>query len=270
MKYSSIGIIFLILINNTYAINLPSTSANLQRLKENIVALDHTREKSQKKRSQLNKISHNPLYKEYGVFIDYLSFRINADCEQITKQYGQKQIEYLPCELKQYQLDDNSYTTSEEARQGLEDELMQALGEFDEMLLEEEEMIAQTSSKRSSGQMGGDASSNGSGTSNANQGKSEQEREGSETAQNSNKESESSEMEGETKDTNSDSSHQKRESGRGYGKKSAKDNKRNKLDKIDDDIVARQLKEAAEAEKDPELKEKLWDEYYRYKQNTIK
>ena len=35
----------------------------------------------------------------------------------------------------------------------------------------------------------------------------------------------------------------------------------------DDDIVARQLREAAENETDPELKEKLWKEYYEYKNN---
>lgn len=34
----------------------------------------------------------------------------------------------------------------------------------------------------------------------------------------------------------------------------------------DDDIVARQLREAAEKETDPELREKLWEEYRRYKQ----
>lgn len=34
----------------------------------------------------------------------------------------------------------------------------------------------------------------------------------------------------------------------------------------DDDIVARQLREAAMKEKDPELREKLWDEYRNYKQ----
>lgn len=33
----------------------------------------------------------------------------------------------------------------------------------------------------------------------------------------------------------------------------------------DDDIVARQLREAAEKETDPALKEKLWEEYYEYK-----
>jgi hypothetical protein len=38
--------------------------------------------------------------------------------------------------------------------------------------------------------------------------------------------------------------------------------------KEDDDIVARQLREAAENETDPELKEKLWKEYEDYKKNT--
>ena len=38
--------------------------------------------------------------------------------------------------------------------------------------------------------------------------------------------------------------------------------------KDDDDIVARQLREAAENETDPELKEKLWKEYEEYKKNT--
>ena len=36
----------------------------------------------------------------------------------------------------------------------------------------------------------------------------------------------------------------------------------------DDDVVARQLREAAEKERDPELKERLWEEYRRYKQGT--
>lgn len=35
----------------------------------------------------------------------------------------------------------------------------------------------------------------------------------------------------------------------------------------DDDIIARQLREAAEKETDPVMKQKLWDEYRRYKQS---
>ena len=36
-------------------------------------------------------------------------------------------------------------------------------------------------------------------------------------------------------------------------------------DSNDDDVVARQLRAAAESEQDPVLKEKLWDEYRKYK-----
>jgi hypothetical protein len=39
-------------------------------------------------------------------------------------------------------------------------------------------------------------------------------------------------------------------------------------DGSDDDVVARQLREAAEKETDPELKKKLWDEYRKYKKGT--
>ncbi len=35
----------------------------------------------------------------------------------------------------------------------------------------------------------------------------------------------------------------------------------------DDDVVARQIREAAMRETDPELREKLWDEYRKYKKN---
>jgi len=39
-------------------------------------------------------------------------------------------------------------------------------------------------------------------------------------------------------------------------------------DGSDDDVVARQLREAAEQESDPELRDKLWEEYRRYKQGV--
>jgi hypothetical protein len=36
----------------------------------------------------------------------------------------------------------------------------------------------------------------------------------------------------------------------------------------DDDIIARQLREAAQKERDPELRAKLWDEYRKYKKGA--
>ena len=38
----------------------------------------------------------------------------------------------------------------------------------------------------------------------------------------------------------------------------------------DDDVVARQLREAATKEKDPAIREKLWEEYREYKKGTGK
>lgn len=45
---------------------------------------------------------------------------------------------------------------------------------------------------------------------------------------------------------------------------------KNRYDPKDDDIVARQLREAAEEETDPELRKKLWKEYENYKKNKGK
>ena len=53
-----------------------------------------------------------------------------------------------------------------------------------------------------------------------------------------------------------------RRSGEGSSRKDQR-----RADYEDDDIVARQLREAAENETDPELKEKLWKEYEEYKKN---
>jgi hypothetical protein len=39
-------------------------------------------------------------------------------------------------------------------------------------------------------------------------------------------------------------------------------------DGSDDDVVARQIRKAAESETDPELQKKLWEEYRKYKQGT--
>ena len=54
---------------------------------------------------------------------------------------------------------------------------------------------------------------------------------------------------------------------KGQGQGHKKD-RGSRYSKEDDDIVARQLREAAENETDPELKEKLWQEYEEYKRNT--
>ena len=90
----------------------------------------------------------------------------------------------------------------------------------------------------------------------------------SESSQEGDSQKETSEMGGETgsaKDkakTETDSGDKSRKAEKG----ASTDNRR-RTDYEDDDIVARQLREAAENETDPELKKKLWKEYEEYKKS---
>ncbi|MCW8932110.1 MAG: hypothetical protein OQL19_17995 [Gammaproteobacteria bacterium] len=253
--------IFIMVASHTaHSINQPNN--NYQALSENIQALDTTRRKTQEALSNLDlnqdksTLLHNQ--KEYSVFIEYLSHRINEYCTQIAEQYGEKFLKDLPCSKNgtlSKPLDNNTYVTSDEKVESLDDELMNALGDFDEMLLEEDEKIAQTSQTRMTEQ----ASSSASGSEKSSDNNEQNE---------SRSKNESENRKSSTTQSNSKSSRQSK--GKGKQSSSSREYKRKKLDNIDDDIVSRQLKEAAEKETDPELKEKLWDEYYRYKQNTIK
>ena len=91
---------------------------------------------------------------------------------------------------------------------------------------------------------------------------------GSESSQETDGQKETSESDGETgttKDT-ADTETTSRDGSRKGGKGSSAGD-RGRTDTEDDDIVARQLREAAENETDPELKEKLWKEYEEYKKS---
>jgi len=57
-------------------------------------------------------------------------------------------------------------------------------------------------------------------------------------------------------------------SGAGQSAGSSSEAGKVELDTRDDDVVARQLREAAEKETDPELKKKLWEEYRKYKEGV--
>jgi len=92
---------------------------------------------------------------------------------------------------------------------------------------------------------------------------------GSESSQETDGQKETSESDretGTTKDT-ADTETTSRDGSRKGGKGSSTGD-RGRTDTEDDDIVARQLREAAENETDPELKEKLWKEYEEYKKGS--
>ncbi len=74
------------------------------------------------------------------------------------------------------------------------------------------------------------------------------------------RESEETQAEQGTEGTKTASRDTSRAGGKGSGS-----GQQDRASYADDDIVARQLREAAENETDPELKKKLWEEYYEYK-----
>lgn len=258
-----ITLLFVTLIINSNVYSLSQSKESYQTLKESIQALDITKDKSKKKLFTLDHFQDQSLYNEYSVFIEYLSFRIKKYCSQISEIYGEKLLKGLPCQFNQnknQKLDENNYVTADEQVQSLDDELLNALGDFDEMLLEEDEKIAQTSRKKMSNGQNSSANNNTSDKHN-----SSAEKNGSNKLNKQASEKTQSQDGKSNKEKNNRTQTQRK-----YESKDGKQYNRRKIDKNDDDIVARQLKEAAENENDPDLKEKLWDEYYKYKKNITK
>jgi hypothetical protein len=241
----------------------------LQSLKETIVALDSTRDKSYSEKQKLvsrQMLSLEKTIEDYTVFINFLSVKIQNYCNTIINDFGPKFIADLPC-YSNYQgingLKDNQrkIKTASEEVESFENEFIKSMGEFDEMLLKEDELAKNMSrSNASSGEQKGSGELSSSDTSYNRSNKTERSEKKSGQEKDNNKNDKRSE--------NSDE--QTGSQTKGQQKKASKINAREKrkLDKIDDDIVARQLKEAAEKETDPKLKEKLWNEYYNYKKSS--
>jgi hypothetical protein len=176
--------------------------------------------------------------------------------------------------------------TNRERTADLEAELDAVVGEFDEMLLREQELLDRRQLKKDGGMSGGGGSGPG-----------EQGAAGKEdTDEQADAGSSAGGGEGEQGDAGSSAGGGEAAGGQGTGEAAASTGggagdgqaggRRGQggepsgpggggtggagtagdiPDGSDDDIVARQLREAAEKETDPELKKKLWEEYRRYK-----
>lgn len=180
-------------------------------------------------------------------------------------------------------LDDEPITTDEERLSNLDGELDASLGEFDEMLLrEQEKLAARTRPERSDtgAAAGGDATgaageSEAGGMSGDGWEHGDRTGEGEESAATTfpyqrpgeagvmtplpPADSEGQTQAGGTRVANAPAGEERRGAGGGAGiPPDIPDGK-------DDDVVARQLREAAMNEGDPVLREKLWDEYRKYK-----
>ena len=150
-------------------------------------------------------------------------------------------------------IDQDAEQTRTEQVAALDAELNAGLGEFDELLLREQERVkAATPPQHHGNGAAGGGGENAAGTKGSNADT------GDERNDNSNSQISS---------TNNGQSSGAR-GGTDTSKQTASGQPSGVPDGSDDDVVARQLREAAEKETDPELKKKLWEEYKKYKQGT--
>jgi len=266
--YTGLLLFFLTAAHSLFASTPPS---RLDSLRNSVLALDSAWTRA------LNDFQHKKSsgslaaseQKDYAKFIAYLSSRIDHYCHQLRAEGGDEAVINLPCAdstTMDSALEQPTAQTKTEQVAALDKSLTDALGEFDEQLLKEEQRVAgrtptERESDRGYGGGGGSGSSGqyGSGQNGAGQAGTTSGTQGQESSQNDSGSSQSGQGSGASSSG----------AGAGTGSQEQQDDPRSGSQEIEsgyDDIVARQLREAAEKETDPELKKKLWEEYRKYKE----
>ena len=195
---------------------------------------------------------------DYRVYIAGLRDRLAQDCDALRLS-GVALPTDIDCprqfiqQVAPLERDPNQSLTESEQTETLDAELEAGLGEYDELLLREQARV-KADRPRSAGESGGLAGGA--------DGES-----GGETG--------SAGTDGQTADAgdepmaDTDIERPPVVTGSGGGKQTVASGQPDNIpDGSDDDVVARQLRKAAEQETDPELKKKLWEEYRKYKQGT--
>lgn len=202
---------------------------------------------------------------DYAAYVARLQRRVFEDC-RVVIQSGSPYPNDLPCPVivppttQSADIAVRAEQTPEEQIAAMDRALGAGLGEYDERLLREQERI-KAASPNNNLDGGGDGSSGvGNGTEGGTEGDSESGAEIDDGVPGDERESE---------DSDDQSAGGPSDSSDGAGAPGTdSDLPADIPDGSDDDVVARQLREAAEKETDPELKAKLWEEYRRYKRGT--
>ena len=215
---------------------------------------------------------------DYAAYVARLQRRVFEDCQAVLSS-GSPYPEDLPCpvlvpqETESADIAMQAERTAEEQVAALDAMLMAGLGEYDERLLREQERIKADAPSNDSGSgagagSGGEGGGDGSGGEDGGEGDSEGDAgsDGNSDGRNSGGTAGTNPRSGQT---GGQPAGGPVDSSRGSGERgNDRDQPADIPDGSDDDVVARQLREAAEQETDPELKEKLWEEYRRYKRGT--
>jgi hypothetical protein len=261
----------------------------IESMQKSVIALDSARQ------TALQEIGSSSLTRDelddYKDFIVYLNTRIVNYCTELIEQGGATTVAGLPCPevttagtaAGESSLSEETFIylpvatpqethTRAEQTASMDRQLFASLGEFDELLLKEEEKVSsRVPSQRETGGNGRDSLSGGSGTSS---GKGGESGDGTAGAGGASPASTGTDGAGTSSSRSGQTSQSETSAGSGSGAgagdagidHSAYGAPGGKLPPPqDDDIVARQLREAAEKETDPELKKKLWEEYWKYK-----
>jgi len=248
-------------------------SARLQVEKREIQILDHTRQLAT---TELE-MSQADIDKQADLenYIHYLEARITSLCARIFSIGGSHALSGLPCPPPGRFVPGRevpSAISSGEKIQEMDQMLQEELGKFDDMLAEEQERIA-CSRRPQTGNNGGPAGMSQEG--------------GPLGAGGHGQSTESERSDGQYEDEGSGEWQETRANQEGNNTLQKNSGNKEKEDVAkggikgnrpgiqtpgappiskDDDIVARQLREAAERETDPRLRKRLWEEYRRYKE----
>ncbi len=232
-------------------------------LRDTILILDRATTNSIKQLQENQEDQSELETKEFRSFIAYLSGRIDFYCQELERSLPPVDTSDLPCNPSgSTQLTSSDILSSEMIVETKEDEIAKfdesldsALGQFDEMLLKEQEEISSQQASQRTKEVGKSATTAGSFGESGQAGNEQQDNASEKTASaNQNNEPAGATGKGTGTTTNQTSN--------------TSPKKRHPSMEVDDDIVARQLREAAEKETDPEIKEKLWEEYRKYKQGV--
>ncbi len=209
---------------------------------------------------------------DYADYLVRLRERVSQDCLMLARA-DVRLLDETPClaslsgVAKPAPIDQRSEQTSAERTARMDAELNEGLGEFDEMLLREQERVKAAAPRSDAG---ASSAATGSGQGGG-QGEGDSGAEGGQTAAGTAAGGESGDETDAGDQPVSGAAGEQPPSGAAGGggtRRGASGQPAGIPDGSDDDLVARQLREAAEKETDPELKKKLWEEYRKYKQGA--